>query len=229
MLSGFPCRGGISVSFHGETQCFCPPNLYESFYEYQSQRVSVSIQIGATELRTPFIFLVYLVDNSRGLIDSYYFIRYLSIRGCSQKCPFHLLYSSRLKLVDPTCSVRIDAFEMSAFEYRGNRSFTMLFPFLSVHCLPIRWIILRAYMNSSFDCSLQCHSKGDRCVAFPSTDKHFCRCHPGWSVFSATNRINVTVHRILFALVLRTIGVSRGGPLGNCPVFENLLPSDFLR
>ena len=180
-LGDVSCRGGIPVSFHGERRCLCPPTLYGSSCEYQSERVSVSVQIGTPEWRTPFILLAYLVDDRRGVINSYHVIRYLSIRDCAKKFNFHLLYSSRPKLVDSTYSVRIDTFEMSALEYRGSWSFAILFPFLPVHRLPLRLTILVAPTSSPFDCPLRCHSRGGQCVAFVNTGGYFCRCRPGWS------------------------------------------------
>ncbi|CAF5225757.1 unnamed protein product, partial [Rotaria magnacalcarata] len=103
-LTQFPCRGGIPVYFKGNITCLCPSILYGSFCEYQNQRVSVTLQVGAPEWRNPFVFLVYLVD------DTY--------KDCSTKFNFHLLYSSRPKTANQTYSVLIDVFDMLTLKYR---------------------------------------------------------------------------------------------------------------
>jgi hypothetical protein len=180
-LRDFPCRGGVPIFLEDQIQCLCPQTLYGSSCEYQSQRVSVTIQIGAREWRTPFILFVYLIDETLGLINSYHFIRYLSIRDGSKKFNFHLLYSSRPKLVNSTYSVRIDVFAMSTLKYRGSWLFAILFPWLPVYRLPLRLTLRFDYAGSQLNCSLQCNSQGGQCVSFVNMGEHFCRCKPGWS------------------------------------------------
>ncbi|CAF1688725.1 unnamed protein product, partial [Adineta ricciae] len=111
-LAQLQCHGGIPVYFQHTVNCLCPPHLYGSKCEYQRQRVSVTLQIGAPEWQTPFNLVIYLLDDKDEIVNSYYQIRYLSIRDCNTKFNFHLLYSSLPKSTTTTYSIRIHVFEM---------------------------------------------------------------------------------------------------------------------
>ena len=179
-LNQFPCRGGVPVYFQDKIKCLCPPILYGSFCEYQNQRVSVTLQIGVLEWRIPFVFIVYLVDNNE-MINSYHYIRYLSIRDCDAKFNFHLLYSSRPKSSNQSHSVRIDAFDMITLKYRASWSFSILFPVLPVYRLPIQLTVPFISISSEVNCPLECEKGHGQCALFLNSGKYFCRCEPGWS------------------------------------------------
>ncbi|CAF3879303.1 unnamed protein product [Rotaria magnacalcarata] len=179
-LTQFPCRGGISIYFKGNITCLCPSILYGSFCEYQNQRVSVTLQVGAPEWQNPFVFFVYLVDDTYKLVNSYHYIRYLSIRDCSTKFNFHLLYSSRPKTANQTYSVLIDVFDMLTLKYRVSWLFPILFSFLPVYRLPIQLTVPLFHVSSEIKCPLECKKGHGRCTLFLNSGTSFCQCDPGW-------------------------------------------------
>ncbi|CAF4679466.1 unnamed protein product, partial [Rotaria sp. Silwood2] len=180
-LTEFPCRGGIPIYFQDYIRCLCPPILYGSFCEYQNQRVSVTLQIGAPEWRTPFVFIVYLMDYTFEIINSYHYIRYLSIRDCRKKFNFHLLYSFRPKPLHQSYSVRIDVFDMLKVKYRASWSFPIIFSFLPVNRLPIQLTVPFISASSEVTCPLKCNKGHGRCASFLYSGKYFCQCEAGWS------------------------------------------------
>jgi hypothetical protein len=180
-LGELQCGYGIPVYFRTEVQCLCPPNLYGFRCEYQNERVSITLQIGATEWRTPFVLFVYLLDDTYEIINSYHHIRYLSIRDCGIKFDFHLLYSSQPKLVDHSYSIRIDALEMTTLNYRASWLFPVLFPFLPVYRLSAKLAIPFGSVSTDIYCPLKCKHGHGRCTTFAISGQFFCQCNPGWS------------------------------------------------
>ena len=179
-LNQFSCGRGVPVYFQDKIKYLCPPTLYGPFCQYQSQRVSVTLQIGVLQWRMPFIFIIYLVDKNE-MINSYHYIRYLSIRDCDAKFNFHLLYSSRPKSFNQIHSVRIDAFEMVTLKYRASWSFPILFPFLPVYRLPVQLTVPFISILSNIYCPLECRKGHGQCASFLNSGKYFCRCEAGLS------------------------------------------------
>ena len=180
------CHGGIPIYVANHARCLCPPTFYGPRCEYQSQRISVALRIGAPNWRTPFALVAYLYDDASHRIDSYYHIQYLSIRDCSIKFNFHLLYASRPKAADRIYSIRIDAFEMMTLKYHASWFFPILFPFLPVYRLSTQITIPLESMSSDLSCPIRCPSPHGRCAIFVNTGQFFCQCQSGWSGPSCT-------------------------------------------
>lgn len=180
-LLAIQCHRGMPIYMNEEIKCLCPPSLYGSRCEYQNQRVSITLQIGAPEWRTAFVFVIYLVDDIDQTINSYHQIRYLSTRDCNRKFNFHLLYLSQPKHFDRLYSIRIDLFEMNSLKYRTSWFFPILFSFLPVYRMPIQLTVPFSSVSLNMKCPLQCQSDHGRCTAFLNTGKYFCLCQPGWT------------------------------------------------
>ena len=178
-LTEIQCHGGISIYMKDTIQCLCPPSLYGPRCENQNERISITLQIGAPEWRKPFVFVIYLIDDIYGIINSYDQIRYLSMRDCNTKFNFNLVYSSQPKYSNRTYSIRIDTFEMITLEYRGSYIFPILFSFLPVYRLAIQLTLPFTKISPSIDCPLQCQSEHGRCVSFINANKYFCLCKTG--------------------------------------------------
>jgi len=152
-LTSFLCHRGIPVYLNKDIKCFCPPTLYGSKCQYQSRRVSITLQAGALEWQTPLVFIISLMDDIHEIVNSYHQIKYLSIRDCNVKFNFHLLYSTQPDLFRQTHSVRIHVFESFTTKYRASWSFPILFPFLPVYRLPIYLTVPLSSMSSPNHCS----------------------------------------------------------------------------
>lgn len=214
-LSQFHCHGGIPIYVKNDNRCLCPPAFYGLRCEYQNQRVTITLQIGAVERRTPFILIIYLFDTTNHIIDSYHYIRYLSIRDCSTKFNFYLLYSSRPKSIDRIYSIRIDAFEMTTLKYRSSWLFPILFPFLPVYRLSTQVAIPFSSLSSYISCPIDCPSTNGRCTTFANTGQFFCQCYPNWFGPTCTRaqKCNCSPDSIC-------IGTSKNKSICVCPVHK---------
>jgi hypothetical protein len=80
--------------------CLCPPSFYGNMCQYQSQRVSLTIQLRAfsDSWQIPFTLVISLIDDSdERIIHSYEQLTYLPMKACERKFNIYLLYSTRPK------------------------------------------------------------------------------------------------------------------------------------
>ncbi|UJR19398.1 hypothetical protein I4U23_022528 [Adineta vaga] len=169
------CHSGIPIHFRNHLNCLCPPSLYGSQCQYQNQRISIILQIGAPEWRTPFVFVIYLLDNRDGTINSYHSIRYVSTRDCSAKFRFNLIYLTKPKLSDRTYSIRIDLFEMETLKYRTSWFFLIQFSFLPVCRLSTQLVVPLFTSSIETHCPITCSSIHGECLKFINTNQYFFR------------------------------------------------------
>ncbi len=94
--------------------CLCPPSFYGDIYQFQNERVSITIKFNATSdsIKIPFIIIVSLVDDSEErIIHSYQQFIYVPIYHCHTKFHAYLLYSTRPKNQTKHYSIHIDIYE----------------------------------------------------------------------------------------------------------------------
>ncbi|UJR16810.1 hypothetical protein I4U23_003709 [Adineta vaga] len=185
------CHGGVPIYMlrNGSVEasnnnlyirCLCPPSLYGPQCQYQNQRLSVILQIGALNRRNPFIFIIFLLDDdSEQVIHSYHRISYVSIRDCATKFIFNLLYNARPKNINRNSFIRIDVFETIGLIYRASWKYPIKFPFLPVYTLAIKLTIPPQRISSFIRCSLKCGVHG-QCGIYMNTNDFFCHCKAGW-------------------------------------------------
>ena len=179
------CHRGIPIHLRlkknsFELKCLCPPNYYGERCEYQSQRVSLTLDVRCTsEWRDVFIFLIHLIDQER-TIHSHDHIEYVSIRDCRMKFNVYLLYSDRPKEASKNYSVHIDAFHQMTLSYRASWGFPLRFSFLPVHRLSILLKVPFANVEPSGQCQPPCvHG---RCFSYVNDPTwSFCQCASGWA------------------------------------------------
>ena len=180
------CHNGLLIQLIGtkteiqttESRCLCPPSTYGHRCQYQNERVSISLRIIASDRRTLFSLIAYLVEskNQTVSIHSYHQIIYLPIRDCQRKFHFHLLYLTRPKSVQSFYTVRIDVYETEILTHRASWSYPILFTFLPVYRLAVQLIV----PSQRVQCRLQCGAHG-RCTASVNLNTFFCQCQSGWS------------------------------------------------
>ncbi len=174
------CNRGIFVRHrHLKQICLCPPSYYGDRCEFQSQRVSVTIQMKAPEYRTMISLILSLVDDNEQ-IHSYEQLTYIPFRDCRDKFNRVLLYKLRPKDPLRTYSVRIQAFQKSTFIHRGTWLFPIKFPVLPVYRLVQQVIIpLDETDTTTEKCPLKCQH--GLCQRYLNREIFFCRCDPNWS------------------------------------------------
>ena len=90
-----------------------------------------------------------------------------------------------------------------------------------VHDISNSRVFRKTEASLAYPCNCICKTRTKKALRIAN--------RPHFLIYHQSGRIMTEVGNSTFALLL-AIGVSRGGgALGNCPVLENLLPSDFLR
>ncbi|CAF0839228.1 unnamed protein product [Adineta steineri] len=166
------------------TSCLCPPNFYGNTCQYQNQRVSLTIQIRAppNDGRTPFAFVVSLIDNDDQVINSYEQLTYLSAKACQKKINIYLLYLTRPKNMTKHYSIHINAYEKISLVHRTSWLIPLNFPFLPVHriatilTIPARNDVAKSCLNH-----LCIHGQCTKYANNNTIDTSFCLCNQGWT------------------------------------------------
>ena len=175
------CYRGIPIYSNDlrETYCLCPPAYFGYQCQYQSQRISLTLQFRTAEWRTHFNFVIMLIDNHTN-IHSYEQIDFLSVRDCRKKFNIYLLYSTRPKLLNYTYYIRIDTYDKMKVTYYTSLLYPVQFSFLPVHRLVFQVDIpLQAALFVPKKCPLKClHGQ---CTQFVNLEHFFCRCFQGYS------------------------------------------------
>ena len=187
-----------------ETTCLCPPSFYGDHCQYQNQRVSLTlrVQVPPESLRTLFIFIVSLIDDSeRRTIHSSHKLTYLSTQDCQTKFNTYFTYATRPKNDSLRYSVHVDIYEQLSLTYRGSLSIPMAFQFLPVHRLAVRIDIPRNSERIG-SCSDN-HCANGRCTAYANDgeNSNFCQCNRGWTGKHCT--IPICLHMFAGLVVYR--------------------------
>ncbi|CAF3609736.1 unnamed protein product [Rotaria sp. Silwood1] len=173
------CNRGIAIRYkHVGQICLCPPSYYGDRCEFQSQRVSVTLQMKASEYRTMIVLVLTLIDYNQQ-IHSYEQVHYIPFRDCKNKFNVVLLYNIRPKDFLRKYFVRIQAFEKSSFAHRATWLFPIKFPVLPVYRL-VKQLVIPADETHTIakNCPLKClHGL---CQRYINSEDFFCRCDSKW-------------------------------------------------
>ncbi|CAF0945764.1 unnamed protein product [Adineta ricciae] len=174
---------GISLKIH----CLCPPSYYGNRCQYQSQRVSLTLQF--SRKCTPvcygvFGIIISLIDQDN-VIHAYEQLTYASTYECNKKYFTYLLYQSRPKNLTKKYKVKIDAYNKINLTYYASWILPVQFLFLPVNRIAAYFIIPAHPINSLENCSVFCGY--GRCYAYVnSPNEYFCVCNSGWSGINCT-------------------------------------------
>ncbi|CAF1674597.1 unnamed protein product, partial [Adineta ricciae] len=178
------CRSvyGLLKNENSSLACFCPPNYYGNFCQYQNQRVSLTLTLLSMSRSAIYSIFIKLIDddNNQQEINSYEQIMYVPKSECGQPFNVYLLYSTRPKRLSKNYSIHIDVYDKSSLKYIASWYFKLEFAFLPVNrlavLLKLRYTELNLRPN---DCPLKC--KQGTCLKYINDKKFFCQCNPGWS------------------------------------------------
>ncbi|CAF3978611.1 unnamed protein product, partial [Rotaria sp. Silwood1] len=178
------CHRGILVKSGANHthQCLCPPSYYGTQCQWQSQRVSLTLQLVWRSLTvTPMVFrvIIMLVDQFERIAPNHEQITFIPTRDCRTKFNIYLLYPDRPKNTALIYSIHIDIFELTTMIYWASWFLPITFPFLPVNRVVSQLFIPdRPQVDS---CSLSCEDHG-RCVRYINQkSQYFCQCNPGYS------------------------------------------------
>ncbi|CAF0866947.1 unnamed protein product [Rotaria sordida] len=105
---------------------------------------------------------------------------YISVRDCSKKFNFYLLYLTRPKNTNQTYNVRIDTYNKEKMEYYVSMIYPIRYSFLPVHRLSLQVDVpISKVTEKSKICPLKCGH--GQCRYFSNSNKYFCQCSKGYS------------------------------------------------
>ncbi|UJR19055.1 hypothetical protein I4U23_022186 [Adineta vaga] len=188
------CNRGILIYKGREKiqRCLCPPSYYGNRCQFQSQRVSLTLQFSkecAPNCRGIYSIIVTLIDNDN-IIHSYDQFIYISTSNCDRKYNIYLLFHNRSKNLEKNYTIRIDAYNKIDLLHFTSWILPIKFLFLPVNRISAH-LILRSHPITTTDtCTLMCNNHG-RCVTYFNREEDFCLCDSGWSGINCSIRLNI--------------------------------------
>ncbi|CAF0759072.1 unnamed protein product [Didymodactylos carnosus] len=185
-ISWYCNRGILTHTSFNIDYCLCPPSYYGDRCQYQSERLSVIIQLYkliSFEPNIVFKLLVTLIENESYEIISYEEVFFARPVDCFVKHAFYLLYRHERNKIKYNYSVHIDAYSVTIFkiEYQSSWLFEIPFGFLPVNRLAAELAILDHRLENNLQCNeLNCGVNG-YCNQYMNSERRFCRCKEGWS------------------------------------------------
>lgn len=190
---GWICNRGILL-FEGLEKierCLCPPSYYGNRCQFQSQRVSLTLQLSkecAPTCHGIYNIIVTLIDD-HSIIHSYEQITYISTSNCDIKYNMYLLFQTRPKNLEKNYSIRIDVYNKIDLIHYTSWILPIKFIFLPVNRISAHLIIPSHPVNNIDTCKLICNNHG-RCSTYSNRKEDFCICNSGWSGANCSIRLD---------------------------------------
>ena len=187
------CNRGILV-YHGlekAEHCLCPPSYYGDRCQFQSQRVSLTLQFRkecAPVCRGIYAIMVMLVDSDQQ-IHSHDRFTYISTDHCDMKYNIYLLYQHRPKSLTKNYTIRITAYNKMDLSYYTSWILPVKLLFLPVNRIGAYLFIPAAAVDIANDCPLKCGIHG-HCSIYTNIAAYFCRCDSGWTGIYCTIKMD---------------------------------------
>ncbi|CAF2548734.1 unnamed protein product [Rotaria sp. Silwood2] len=185
ILLGRYCHDGVVTLFKGVNQtktCLCPPNYFGSRCQWQSQRVSLTLQFRTQNIIPPpviFQLIIMLIDEQRNIVPNHEQMIYMPAHDCITKYNIYLLYPHRPKHLSVNYSIRIDLFDKSTLDYWTSWLLPIPFQFLPVNRISTQLIIPELRENKL--CMSSCGEHG-QCMKYTNMNNSvFCRCDQGYT------------------------------------------------
>ncbi|UJR11986.1 hypothetical protein I4U23_016164 [Adineta vaga] len=183
------CNRGFPFLYQNKQTitCLCPPSYFGSRCQWQSQRISLTIQLkyfSFTHEMPIFQIIIMLIDD-QGQITLYHEqITYVPKRDCGIKYHFYLLYPHRPKNSSINYSIRIDIFNKITLTYWASWYFSILFPFLPINRIATHILIPLNSQQTESSCPLSCGIHGKCIKYYNRNSSYFCQCTSGYSGFN---------------------------------------------
>ncbi|CAF1366645.1 unnamed protein product [Adineta ricciae] len=178
------CNRGILI-FTGQNYtktCLCPPSYFGSQCQWQSQRISLTLQFilsRVTLVSASFQVILMLINEQDEILDQHEEILFTPLRDCRTKFNLYLLYPQRPKSFLNKYSIRIDLFNKLTLTHWTSWYLSIPFQFLPVNRISRRLIIPKEQIIK--ECRLSCGEHG-QCLHYTNNQsKPYCLCEKGYS------------------------------------------------
>ncbi|CAF3844737.1 unnamed protein product [Adineta steineri] len=174
------CNRGILILFgiNERKTCLCPPSYYGSQCQWQSQRISLTIQFispRTTFISSIFQVIIMLINEQNEIIGNHEEIVFVPNRDCRIKYHVYLLYPEQPKLSSINYSIRIDLYHKETLNHWTSWFLSIPFQFLPVNRISTQLFIPKERLTKS--CPLSCGLHG-QCIQYTNNElKYFCQCH----------------------------------------------------
>ncbi|CAF1181363.1 unnamed protein product [Adineta steineri] len=222
------CNRGILIlkELERKEYCLCPQSYYGDRCQYQSDRVSITLQFRRQtipeNIQEVFSFVVNLFDNNDVIHSSDYFT-YLPKSSCNTKFNRYLLYDSPAKDKTKNYTVRIDSYNRIDPTHYASWLLPIKFPFLPVYRIAFHLTLPMKQSVMVRECPMSCvHGY---CTKYINQleQSYYCQCYSGWSGSRCTVLLNCNCSNGSFC-----VGVTRNRAICVCPL-RKLGPRCFLQ
>ena len=186
------CNRGIPIATQTlkKYDCFCPPSYYVDHCQFQSQRVSLTLQL--RKICAPSCFGVFgvlatLFDHEQ-VMHSQEQVTYIPTIHCQTKFNIYLLYGQRPKDLNKHYAIRVDIYNKINMLYHASWIFPVTFKFLPVNRMAV--LVILPHTPGISRCSKFCAH--GQCSLYLNTGKEFCLCEHSWSGEQCSITLNCT-------------------------------------
>lgn len=186
------CNRGllIKISTNKSIHCLCPPSYFGRRCEFQSQRVSLTLQFQRACLpycEGLYTVLVSLLDQ-KNILHSHQILTYSQQNDCGRKFNINLLYKDRPKDETMSYTIRVEIFDKSNNKVSHHSSWLLPIKFVFLPVNRVAALLTIPAYQSNRVCAYSCgHGQCVEYVNKPLTS--YCRCDFGWSGVNCTTRI----------------------------------------
>ncbi|CAF1192108.1 unnamed protein product [Adineta ricciae] len=181
------CNRGIMIEKQSKNitsfDCLCSASYYGDRCQYQSQRVSLSLQLTSTSRYETYAVVILLVDDQHNEITAFSQFKYIAKDSCTMKWHGVLLYPTRPMNSSTNYSVRIDVVEKNSMDYVSHWYYSIPFVFLPVNQLSVTLNLSSSAIIGKVECGMKCLDGKQECMVYVNVkNKSFCRWKPSETI-----------------------------------------------
>ncbi|CAF1426236.1 unnamed protein product [Didymodactylos carnosus] len=193
------CNRGILIETHNisDFKCFCPPTYYGDRCQYQSERLTLYMQIQTSSSSfnrsSVFRFIIYLFNDRKNSIIIEEQIVCSSYYQSSYRHVIYLLYPRSKLIYKTNYFVQISSYliSYSNVKFISSWYYNVLFSFLPVNRLAINLILDNKLIKHKYCSKQQNKCIHGICIVYSNSQTHsYCLCNENWTGSLCNIRLN---------------------------------------